>query len=182
MLSQVIIKTVNQTTGVLEESGIEYAIFGGLALQAWKRIRSTLDVDIMVLIKKADIRPLIEELLKKGLKLDTEKPEVKLGGITLFRFIYSDEESLLDIKVDIAVATSSFFKESVHNRVRLNMLGKDLWFVKCEDLILLKFLSNRPIDIADAEELMQMNKETIDKEYLRKQASELGITRLNKIK
>lgn len=175
MLSQIIIRTVNLVIEALETKGIDYAIFGGLALQAWKRIRSTLDVDIMVIINKEEIEPLIETILEKGLRRDVESPEVKLGEITLFRFIYLDEESLLDIKVDIAIARGGFPKKVVRNRVKLNVLGRDMWFVGCEDLILLKVLSNRPIDIADARELMSINKEVIDKDYLYKQASELKI-------
>ncbi len=177
MISRAIIKAINLVIQAIEESGVDYAIFGGLALQAYKRIRSTLDVDIMVIIKKEDFSPLINIILKQGLKLDKDKPEVKLGEISLVRFIYFDEESLLDIKVDIAIARGGFAEEVVRNRIKLNVFGKDLWFARCEDLILLKVSSNRPIDIADARELLRLNKEVIDQGYLYKRAAELKIER-----
>lgn len=177
MISRIIIKVVNRVIGAIEEIGLEYAIFGGLALQVWKRLRSTLDIDIMALTGKQDARTLIDALLKKGLKLDEKKPKVNLGEIILIRFTYSDEESLLDIKVDVAIAGGGFSEQAVRNRVKLNVFGKDMWFVKCEDLILFKILSNRPIDIADAQELFRLNKQTIDMEYLREQAAGLKISR-----
>lgn len=182
MISQVIIKALNQVIEAIEELGVDYVIFGGLALGAWKRIRSTLDVDIMVIMKEKDLSYLIDIILKKGLRLDKEKSKVKLGEIALLRFIYFDEESLLDIKVDIAVARGGFAEEVVRNRIKLNVFGKDLWFTRCEDLILLKMLSNRPIDIADAKELRRINKEVIDKDYLYRWAQELKIdTQLREI-
>lgn len=175
MISRAIIRTADKIIEAIEESGLDYVIFGGLALQAWRRLRSTLDIDVMV-IAKGDINALIGGILKKGLKLDKDNKEVQLGDITLFRFVYQDEESLLDIKADVAVAKGGFPEKAVRNRIRLNIFGKDMWFVKCEDLIVLKMLSNRPIDIADAKELMCINKEIIDKEYLRKEAAELKIS------
>lgn len=175
MISQIIIKAVNRVIEAIEEIGLDYAIFGGLALQVWKRLRSTLDVDIMVIIKKGEPGILIDTFLKKGLKLDKEKPKVTLGEVTLARFIYPDEESLLDVRVDIAIASGGFPEKVVRNRIKLNIFGKDMWFVRCEDLILLKMLSNRPIDNADAKELLHLNKEIINREYLRKLALELKI-------
>lgn len=173
MLSQVIIKAINRVIEALEEKGIIYAIFGGLALQAWKRLRSTLDIDIMVISSRKDLDSLTEALLKKGLRLD--KSGVNLEEIALLEFIYPDEESLLDIKVDIAVASGNFAEQVVRNRIKLNVFGKDMRFVKCEDLILLKMLSPRPIDIVDAKELFHLNKEVIDLKYLRKQALKLKL-------
>ena len=175
MISQIIIKAVYKVIETIEEIGLDYVIFGGLALQVWKRLRTTLDVDIMVIIKKGKPGVLIDTILKKGLKLDKEKPKVNLGEITLVRFIYPDEESLLDVRVDIAIASGGFPEKVVRNRVKLNVFGRDMWFVRCEDLILLKMLSNRPIDIADAKELLHLNKEIINMQYLRKQALELKI-------
>lgn len=127
MLSQVIIKAIHRVIEVIEEKGIDCAIFGGLALQVWKRLRSTLDVDIMVILsRKEDLDSLIDALLKKGLRLDRSK--INLREITLLEFIYPDEESSLDIKVDIAVASGDFAQQVVRNRVKLNVFEKDVWF------------------------------------------------------
>lgn len=175
MISQIIIRAVNKVVDAIEEQGLDYAIFGGLALQAWKRLRSTLDVDAMVIIKEENINSLMNTILKKGLELDKENPRVNLGEITLLRFIYPDKESLVDIKVDIAVAEGSFPEQVMQNRIKLNVFGRDMWFVGCEDLILLKLLSNRPIDNADAKELIRINSKTINKDYLLKQAIKLKI-------
>lgn len=177
MISKIVIKAVNKALEAIGEMGLEYAIFGGLALQAWKRIRSTLDVDIMVITKKFDAGALVATMSKKGLEPDKENPKVKLGEITLLRFKYTDEESFVDIKVDVAIAHGDFPEQVVGNRIKLNIFGKEMWFVKCEDLILLKLLSRRPIDIVDAQELFHLNKEILDIQYLRKNALELKINK-----
>lgn len=175
MISQIILRALSRAIEAIEEIGVEYTIFGGLALAAWKRLRSSLDIDVMVIIRKDAIDSLISSLQKKGFKLNKERPQVNLGEITLMSFSYPDEESLLDIKVDIAIASGGFPEKAVHNRIKLNVMGKDMWFVRCEDLILLKMLSGRPIDVVDAKELFRMNKEDINVGYLRKQALELNI-------
>ncbi|MFI5401717.1 MAG: hypothetical protein ACHQ1G_02195 [Planctomycetota bacterium] len=46
----------------------------------------------------------------------------------------------------------------------------------CEDLILLKLVAGRAIDLADAKELFQVNRDSLDLAYLRGQAAGMGIT------
>ena len=70
MISQIIIRAVSRAIEAIEEIGVEYTIFGGLALAAWKRLRSTLDIDVMVIIRKDAIDSLISSLQKKGFKLN----------------------------------------------------------------------------------------------------------------
>ena len=178
MMSDVITRTLHNVIEAMEGAGIEYAVFGGLAVQAWKRLRSTLDIDVMVLIKEGKGLNLVTDtMLKQGLKPAPGKQKVQLGDITLLRFVYPDEASSLDIKVDIAVASSGFPQKVVSRGVKLNIAGKDMFLARCEDVILLKVLSDRPIDAIDAKELYAINKEIIDKRYIHETAKELGLSK-----
>ena len=59
--------------------------------------------------------------------------------------------------------------------VSLEVLGFRIQILTCEDLILLKLLPGRIIDLADAVALVRSNRETLDRDYLMRTGVSLGI-------
>ena len=134
----------------------------------------------MLILNNLEKTILIEKLKREGFELRREN--INLQDIQLARFIYHDNDSLIDISVDIAFAESKYHEEIIKNSVRLEIFGSKMNFAKCEDIILLKLLSSRPIDINDAKELIQINKEKLDFKYLKNKAEMLKIkNKLNSI-
>jgi hypothetical protein len=175
MLSKVILRTIDKIVKILENMNVEYAIFGGMALQAWQRLRTTLDVDIMVIMDEITMKDLSDRMRKEGIRLESKTPIVKLGDITLFRFLYTDKETFIDIKIDIAIAMTEFFREVIGRAVSLKVFNRKMRFVTADDLILLKLLAGRPIDMVDAKEVLKINKDSLDMRYLKRQAKVLNI-------
>ncbi len=175
MISNAILGALNSAIAVMETGGLDYCLFGGLAMQVYKRIRATRDVDLMVTVDKKRVTELISRMEKAGFEFDRKKGAVRIRDFELFRFIYTDEDLGLDIFVDLATVATEFQKTVLRRKKRLDFLGVAVNIASCEDLILLKALGNRPIDIADAEGLIEENIRDLNKTYLRKWAEELGV-------
>jgi len=175
--SNIVLEALKQAVKAAGKLKIDYCLFGGLAMQAYKRIRATMDVDLMVAVDKDRIPDLIFQLESEGLKFDRKRGIVKISGFDLLRFIYTDKRYMLEIFVDIAAANTNFQKQILSRKQRLDFFGIKINIASCEDLILLKVLSGRPIDKLDAQVLIQENLKYIDKSYLTSQARELGTDR-----
>lgn len=175
--SNIVLEALKQAVKVMRELKADYCLFGGLAMQAYKRIRATMDVDLMVAINKSSISNLISKFETKGFKFDRKRGIVKISGFNLLRFTYTDKNYGLEIFVDIATVNTEFQKQMLSRKQRLDFFGIKINVASCEDLILLKTLAGRPIDKVDARVLIQENLGAIDKDYLKSQAKELGIAR-----
>ncbi|MCS6860415.1 MAG: nucleotidyltransferase [Abditibacteriales bacterium] len=66
MASEMVLEIAARAAGLLRQHGFEYALIGGLALQPWGRLRSTLDVDLLVLVPEQAIPSLQEVLWEAG--------------------------------------------------------------------------------------------------------------------
>jgi hypothetical protein len=175
----IILETLKKTVAVIENLKISYCLFGGLAMQAYKRIRATLDVDIMAALGDIAENDFIVTMEKSGFKLARAKGIIEIKGFKFFRFLYAgkDDEYGLDIFVDIALMKGEFQQHILRRRKQFDFSGSKIHIASCEDLILLKILAQRPLDNADAEALLEQNTEDLDKGYLMKQARTLGINR-----
>jgi hypothetical protein len=60
--------------------------------------------------------------------------------------------------------------------VEYAIFGEEWWFAGVEDCVLLKLIAGRPIDRADAAELLRLHRARIDEESLRASAGRLGVT------
>ena len=177
MISNAILEALKRAIKVMEKEDVDYCLFGGLAMQVYKRIRATRDVDLMATVNKKKITNFISRMEKAGFKFDRKKGTVRIRDFELLRFIYADEALGLEIFVDLVTTTTEFQKIVLLRKQRLDFLGVAVNIASCEDLILLKILGNRPIDIADAQGLIEENIKDLNKIYLGKRAKELGVDR-----
>lgn len=177
MTSNIILNAIKKTTSTITSLKLEYCIFGGLAMQFYKRIRATKDIDLMVLIDKIDIDGFISQMGKSGLKIEGEGKIIKIGNFDLIRFIYTDSEISLDVFIDIVLVKTDFQRQILSRKNSFDFFGINLNVASCEDLILLKILSGRPIDIYDATGLIQENNKELDRAYLKNCSEKLGIKR-----
>jgi hypothetical protein len=67
------------------------------------------------------------------------------------------------------------YREIVDRAVVRSVDGFSVRVASCEDLILLKLAAGRPIDLADARELVEINREKLDMKYLESRAQTLGL-------
>ena len=174
MASDVIRRVAWEIVGFLESRGIAYSLIGGLAVQVWGRVRSTLDVDVLVLLSPAELDSLALHLASAGFR--ARRPNaVHIGGCALLQLAFEEQGALVDVRVDILAAGTQFHELVVARRVAIELNNKHLYVPRCEDLILLKLLAGRPIDQIDARELYRMNATELDLDHLRCWADRLGV-------
>lgn len=181
-VSNIVLRALKKIVEVLEKENLDYCLFGGLAIQVYKRIRATRDVDLMVAISSDRIFKLIRQIKQENFRLDKKRGIIKINGFELLRFIYTDEETKFEIFIDLVSAATEFQKHILDRKTKTDFLGININIASLEDLVLLKLLADRPIDLLDAQYLLEENKEIIDKDYLRNWAKRLGIAKkLNKL-
>lgn len=176
-VSNIILRALKKIIEVLEKENIDYCLFGGLAMQVYKRIRATRDVDLIVSIAQDKTLGLVDRVEKEGFKFDKKRGIIKINGFELLRFIWIDEETTFEIFIDTVTATTEFQKQIFKRKIKTDFLGIMVNIASLEDLLLLKLLADRPIDFLDAQCLFEENKKEIDKDYLKNWAKRLRVFR-----
>jgi hypothetical protein len=153
----------------LQSLQIPAAVMGGLALTTWKRVRFTKDVDVLIALSETEAKIALSKLIPLGFHSKSPEALVRLpDGTRFLQLIYVDRASMLDIQVDLLLATSEFHRQAIERRVALpeSELGFGIDVVSCEDLIVLKLLAGRILDRVDAGEILKANRSTLDLSYL----------------
>lgn len=174
-VSNIVLRALKEVVTVLEKENLDWCLFGGLAMQVYRRIRATKDIDLMLMIDKKQLSYFISYMEKNDFKFDKKTGIVKLNSFELIRFSHQDEITGLEIFIDIVTATTDFQKQILRRKRQQAFFDIPINIASCEDIILLKILANRPIDLMDAQDLIKENIKEIDKDYLRDWAKQLGV-------
>jgi hypothetical protein len=123
--------------------GRPMAVMGGIALSAWKHIRATQDVHLLVAMSEADAPTVLATLQAAKINPKREPPLVTLGETQFLQLQYEPSGTFLLLQVDLLFANSEFSRSALarRNRVTLPELAVDV--VSCEDLIIYKILAGR---------------------------------------
>lgn len=155
---------------ILNSLKIPYAITGGYAVSVWGRVRSTLDIDIIVeipLTKKGDLVKALLQVSELGY-VDDEMVTRAIERKGEFNFIHIES----GIKVDFWVIGDDAFSRSKIKRRKAKIIqGHKIYFLSPEDLILSKLLwsklSESELQLGDVESILRIQKK-LDRRYLDK--------------
>lgn len=170
--SRIILRAIDKIIALLNELKIDYAIIGGMALQVWGRERASKDVDIVINVEGDKREELVNYL--RRIPFSIRYPLKRIGKAMLIFSTYGDEETGLPIDLDLFVAETDFETTVLKRALDIDVLGQRLKVVTAEDLLLYKLMASRPIDLVDAESIVEENKE-IDRDYLARWAKKLGV-------
>lgn len=136
------IKSISELITVSENKGI---LIGGIAASILGKPRFTADVDVLILLQKSDIAGFIKQAISCGLI-------PRITGVT--EFALKNKVILLKhkntgINIDIAIGLLPFEQEVVNRSKMFNLEGIKIHLPTPEDLIILKAIAHRPIDIED---------------------------------
>jgi hypothetical protein len=127
---------------------VEYAIVGGVAVNAHGYVRATNDLDIFIRPTQENARAAFNALLSLGVPLDGLEPSDLLGDDENLRFGPDDDH------VDILASIGEMpFDQVWRNRVETVVEGLAIPLISKSDLIENKRQVGRLRDLADAEEL-----------------------------
>jgi hypothetical protein len=127
---------------------VEYAVVGGVAVNAHGYVRATNDLDIFIRPTEENARAAFNALLALGVPLEGLEPGDLLDDDENLRF--GPEEDHIDILASIGEMS---FDQVWRNRIETKMEGLWIPFICKTDLIENKRQVGRLRDLADAEEL-----------------------------
>lgn len=175
MGGEIVLAALRAALAALRALGHDPVLVGGLAIQGWGRVRQTKDVDLLILSGEKDRERVFRAAEGAGLVRDPVRPVVSLPGATILRLAYSDARTAITVRVDLIEAGPGFMTEAVRRALPARLFEETLRLASCEDLVLMKLLAGRPIDRADALDLLRVNAAQLDWSYLTKTAGALGI-------
>ena len=153
-ISNQLINVLVKVADSLNKLNIEYCLIGGLAVSMLSKPRATEDVDFLLLLDKEKEEKLVDELNCKFKIIQNKKP-FSLKNITIWRLILQDENSEdYDFSIlDFIFADNMVYKETLTSAVEIQLFGTSVKVARIDDLIKVKQLSGRNIDLNDVVEL-----------------------------
>jgi hypothetical protein len=127
---------------------VEYAVVGGVAVNAHGYVRATNDLDIFIRPTEDNARAAFNALLALGVPLEGLTPSDLLNDEENLRF--GPAEDHIDILASIGEMP---FDQVWRNRIETTVAGLSVPFISKSDLIENKRQVGRLRDLADAEEL-----------------------------
>ena len=168
MPADAVVRALRHVWLSLKPLDVPVAVMGGIALAAWKYIRATQDVDLLLGIEQHDPNQLLQTLRAAGIRAKRDPPVTTLGQLEMIQLVYEPPETYVDLQIDLFLAKSRYHDEALRRRVpmQLENLDVEIAVLACEDLILHKLLAGRIIDRADAAALLRANRAALDIGYL----------------
>jgi hypothetical protein len=177
------LSVLSQVTAILEQLGIRYLLVGSFASSIHGMYRSTADIDIVAEIKAEQARPLFEAL-RDNFYVDDQTIRDAVVQQRSFNAIHFNSV----FKVDFFVAKSDDFSVAQLERRQLRKISPDnteaVYVATAEDTILAKLRwfraghetsSTQWNDVAG---VLGTSRQTLDLDYLRAWAKELGVSDL----
>ncbi len=157
MLPEIIKKALFTIINILTQSKIDYVLIGGIAVNIWAEPRATNDIDITIMLSKLKKKDFIDTLQKSGCKIADKKTVI----IT----------KIDNVIVDFIPANTEFQKNMINNCKILALEYKNkkinLKLVNVCDLIILKLIAGRRMDIEDIKKIIRINKNKINYDKLK---------------
>lgn len=154
-------KTLARLDKFCNEKSIKYAVIGGIAVIKYGYERTTKDIDITVLCELEEIRKIHKQFAE-------EYSPVYEDSLNFFEknFVLPVKDKVTRVKVDVAAGLTIFDDTIIQRRKRAKLGEVEFYISTLEDLIVYKLFANRYQDLADAQILLDKNKDLIEKNYL----------------
>lgn len=154
--------------GALEELGVPYFAYGGVAVTFWGNPRETQDVDAVVAIAEEECESLLDSM--RAVRLDCSSSAAALFPIDGFlRLEHQGRHA------DLALGRTPFDRSALDRCQRKRLLGREIWVAGPEDLLLYKLVAYRFKDLGDAEAIVSRQRGLLDLDYLRRWALEIAV-------
>ena len=179
MTPKAVLRTLDTVWSMLEPVGLPMAVVGGLALSAWKHVRATQDVDLLIGIGNSNSDELLQRLLPAGFRPKRDPPVIPLKNSEVLQLLYEPPNVFVDLQIDLLLADTEYHREALTRRIPLPLpdVRREVYVLSCEDLILHKLIAGRMIDRADVSALLRANRTELDQDYRQRWVISLELTR-----
>jgi hypothetical protein len=147
---------------MLYDCKIKYILVGGLAINLYGIPRTTIDVDIMIELNSDNILNLINCFKANGFRFRQPIDEKKLTDKE-YRKQLKEEKNVIVLTLenpnnpievlDLFIDNPIDFNKAYSRKKILKVDDFEIYIASIEDIIEIKKISNRPIDISDIENL-----------------------------
>ena len=145
---------VRDITRALDSLRIAYAIIGGIANAVWGEPRATIDVDVTVAVDDDDL-PATVPAIAQNFRVPVSDP---LAFVQQTRVLPLDTDD--GVRIDVIFALLPFELDAIRRAKEVTIADRTVHVVTPEDLILMKIISERPRDVADAKRSCGAGSET----------------------
>lgn len=170
---------LKKLANILEDLDIKYCITGGYAVSVWGKPRSTFDIDVVIQLKTRDIAPLLKSLRSLSRAGYIEEAVAREATIKGGEFNFIHPESGLKIDFWVIKQNDPIGINELKRRVEKKFNGQTIYFISPEDLALSKLRwfkeTNSDRHLEDIESVIRISGKKLDKQYLKQQASKLGV-------
>lgn len=144
----------------LNARNIRYAIIGGMALLQHTRVRTTNDIDALLIVPQIGMPGLFDALRDRGFSVDVPKNVHELrGGLTTIRFA--------SVLVDLMQPVLPAFAHVLDRAIDAQVFGQPVRISSAEGLIVMKLVAMRPRDEADIQDLLRTYPGQLNLDYIR---------------
>lgn len=177
------IEVIKKIIKDLEKTKIPYLISGGFAVNAWGRIRTTHDLDVIIAVSLKEAMSFKKIFKPEEFYFSEEAAEQAIMVKSTFNVVHHET----GLKIDFWILPDDIFgKSQLRRRIKAKFFGQSIYFVSPEDLILIKLKwykeSESDRHFFDALSIYQTQKK-LNKKYLDKWAAIQNTTKfLEKIK
>lgn len=165
---------------VLNRLDIPYFITGGIAVLIWGRPRFTADIDIIIQLESAKAKDLERTLKSLSQTGYVDKDAISEALLRQGEFNFIDGETGIKVDFWIFRKRDPFSQAEFRRKIVKDVLGKKIYFVSPEDLILSKLLwykkSQSTRHLEDVESVLKISK--VDKKYLKNWAGKLDVAEI----
>lgn len=178
MPGEIVLRVLAHVWSHLSRLQLPVAVMGGIALAAWKHIRATQDVDLLVQLSPTDPDALVRELERIGLRPKLVPPVLVIGAYRIMQFLYEPPGTYVEVQVDLLLADSAYQQQALTRRqpAKLPDSEVEIFVLSCEDLLLHKLIAGRILDRLDVIALLRANRLTLDLPYLQTWIGPLALT------
>lgn len=162
---------------ILDQAAVPYMIVGSFASNLYGVPRATQDADVVVEVTASCLKRLVP-LLEQGFYVSEEAAREALAWERSFNVIHYETA----FKVDLIIRKNrAYSREEFRRRRRFRVFGRECWFASAEDTILSKLewakMGESERQFRDAVAVARVQSGSLDTEYLRRWAQELGVER-----
>lgn len=136
----------------------QYAVIGGVAVVLNGYPRYTVDLDVLAMFDFTNLDDFLE--MASAFGFEARIPDAVAFARRNYVFLLRHIET--DLPVDIALAFTPFEQEIIRRANLVNIGETTISLLTPEDLLIMKCVSQRPIDLIDASELYKMYADQID--------------------
>lgn len=154
----------------LTRRGVRYAVIGAMAAAVYGVVRASLDADAIVMLQVREAQALRQSLVEEGYEVALRTGDVDdpIPGLLEIRDRHGN-------RVDLLLGLRGM-DPGLLDRTRQVRLGEAiLAIVGREDFIAMKAFAGGPVDLADARAVVDLDRETLDLELLRRLAQRFGL-------